>query len=51
MAVRIRGRPFADIVADVVEGVLVANSVPHRGDLSIRRALLDAVERSVLRAA
>ena len=51
VAVRLRGRPFADIVADIVEGVLVANAVPRRGDMSIRRALLDAVERSLLRAA
>ena len=51
VAVRLRGRPFADIVADIVVGVLVANAVPRRGDMSIRRALLDAVERSLVRAA
>jgi hypothetical protein len=51
VAVRLRGRPFADIVADIVEGVLVANGVPRRGDLAVRRNLLAAVERTVLEAA
>jgi hypothetical protein len=51
VAVRLRGRPFADVVADIGEGVLVANDVPRRADLRVRRRLLAAVERSLLRAA
>jgi hypothetical protein len=51
VAVRLRGRPFADVVADVVEGVLVANGVPRRSDMRIRRRLLSAVERCLLEAA
>ncbi len=51
VAVRVRGRPFADVAADVVEGVLVANGIPRGKDLRVRRRLLDAVEASMLRAA
>ena len=51
VAVRIRGRPFADVVADIVEGVLVANGVTRRADPPIRRRLLSAVERSLVEAA
>ncbi len=48
VAVRVRGRPLADVVADVVEGVLVANSVPRAQDLAVRRCLLSAVESATL---
>ncbi len=51
VAVRVRGRAFADVVADVVEGVLVANGIPRGRDLRVRRRLLDAVESSLVRAA
>ncbi len=51
IAVRLRGRPFADVMADVVEGVLVANGVPRGRDLRVRRKLLDAIEATVRRAA
>lgn len=51
VAIRIRDRTFADVVADVVEGVLVANSVPRGADLRIRRRLLAAVEPMARRAA
>jgi hypothetical protein len=44
VAVRLAGRPFADIVADVVAGVLVANAVPLGPDLAVRRRLIEAVE-------
>ena len=50
VAVRIMGRPLADVVADVVEGVLVANGVPLR-DLRLRRRLLMAIEESARVAA
>jgi hypothetical protein len=51
VAVRVRGRPFADVVADIVQGVLVANAVPRRSDRRVRRQLLAAVERSLAQAA
>jgi hypothetical protein len=51
VAVRVRGRPFADVVADIVEGVLVANAIPRRSDRRVRRQLLAAVERSLMQAA
>lgn len=51
VAVRIRDRAFADVVADVIEGVLVANGVPRGHDLRVRRRLLAAVEPLANRAA
>jgi hypothetical protein len=51
IAVVLRGRPFADVAADVVEGVLVANAIPPGPDLRIRRRLLTAVEPVTPRAA
>ena len=51
VAVRVRGRPFADVVADVVEGVLVANGIRGRPEWRVRRRLLAAVERVLVRAA
>jgi len=51
IAVRLRGRTFADVAADVVEGVLVANAVPRGADLRIRRRLLTAIEPVTPRAA
>jgi hypothetical protein len=44
VAVRVRGRPFSDVVADVIEGVLVSNGIPRGRDMRTRRRLLDAVE-------
>ena len=51
VAVRLRGRPFADVVADVVEGVLVANGIRGRPEWRARRRLLAAVEKVFVRAA
>ena len=51
VSVRLRGRPFGDIVADVIEGVIVANSITPRQDLPVRRRLLRAVEREICHAA
>ena len=41
VAVRVRGRPMATVVADMVEGVLVANGLTDRDD--VRARLLAAV--------
>ena len=35
VAVRVRGRPFGDIVADVVEGILVTNRIPRGRDRKV----------------
>lgn len=44
IAVRSRGRPFADVAADVVEGVVVCNGL-HRGqEMRVRRQLLRVLE-------
>jgi len=51
IAIRLRGRPLTDVVADVVEGVLVANAVPRRAQRTMRRQLLAAVERGLVQAA
>src|SRR5271165_5139920 len=51
IAVRLRGRPLTDVVADIVEGVLVANRVPRRSHPRVRRQLLAAVERTLVQAA
>ena len=41
IAVRLAGRPVATVIADMVEGVLVANGVADRDDLRTR--LIQAV--------
>lgn len=41
--VRIRGRPLGLVVADMVEGVLVANHVDGPRLVALRRDLIDAV--------
>ena len=46
IAVRVHGRPPADVVADVIDGVLLANGLEDP-DLVVRRELLAAVEASV----
>lgn len=51
VAVRVRGRAFADVAADVVEGVLVANSIPRTQDLRVRRRLLAVLEPVARQAA
>src|SRR5579872_3534540 len=50
VSIRVAGRPVGDVVADVVEGVLVANGVPHR-DLRLRRQLILAIDASTRAAA
>jgi len=51
VAIRLRHRPFADVVADVVEGVVVANQVPPGQDIKVRCRLLSAVEAIMEQAA
>jgi hypothetical protein len=51
VAVRVRGRPFGDVVADVIEGVLVSNGIPQGRDMRTRRRLLRAVEGLIEAAA
>jgi hypothetical protein len=41
VAVRLRGRSFADVVADMIDGVLAANGLAG-GDAAAVRARLDA---------
>ena len=51
IAVRLRGRPFADVAADVVEGILVANRVVPSHTRKVRRQLLSAIEATMPAAA
>lgn len=43
VSVRVRGRPRCEVVADMVEGVVVANGLRGRPAEAARRALLSAV--------
>ena len=43
VAVAVRGRPFAEVVADMVEGVVVANGLEGVAATRIRTALHEAV--------
>jgi hypothetical protein len=45
VAVAVRDRPFADVAADMVDGVLVANRVGGLSADAVRAALLAAVVR------
>ena len=47
VSVRLRGRPFEAALDDMVEGVLVANSVEPADAVRIRAALEDAVHDEV----
>ncbi|MFP5318227.1 MAG: hypothetical protein ACLGI2_08020 [Acidimicrobiia bacterium] len=40
VAVRVRGRPLADVLVDLVEGVLAANALPEEEAARLRRELL-----------
>jgi hypothetical protein len=51
VAVRLRDRALCDVVADVIEGVIVANRLADPEDVSVRLRLLRAVESEVYRAA
>ncbi len=43
IAVRIRGRAFADIAADMADGVCAANGIRGEARLRLRAVLLDAL--------
>jgi len=43
VSVRLRGRPFADVVADMVDGVLAANRVPASDAPRVRAGLVAAL--------
>ena len=45
IAVRLRGRPFEAIIADMVEGVVVANGLTGSRAAGARLRLLDAASR------
>lgn len=46
VAVRVAGRTFADIDADMVDGVLAANGLVGEAAARLRRTLLDALGAS-----
>jgi hypothetical protein len=43
VAVVLRDRVFAEVLADMVEGVVIANALQEPAAARVRRALLDAV--------
>ena len=43
VAVAMRDRAFTDVLADMVEGIVIANRLQDPAAARIRRALLDAV--------
>src|SRR5580704_731806 len=43
VAVALRDRAFADVLADMVEGIVIANALQEPAASRIRHALLDAV--------
>lgn len=45
VSVRLRDRPFDEVVGDMVEGVIVANGLSGDSGLRARTALLDAARR------
>jgi hypothetical protein len=51
VAVRLRGRPFVAVLADMIEGVLVANGLSGTEATRVRTALWDAVADEAVQAA
>jgi hypothetical protein len=47
VAVRVRGRPLADVAADLVEGVLRANGLDRPAAAAMREPLLAAARHAV----
>jgi len=45
VAVRLHGRPFVAVLADMIEGVLVANRLDGTQATRVRTVLWDAVAR------
>jgi hypothetical protein len=50
VSVRLRARPFSDVVADMVDGVLAANRVPPADAPRLRARLAAALELPVAEA-
>lgn len=44
VAVRVRSRPFADVVADMIEGIIVANGLRGAGAARVRTLLRSAAD-------
>jgi hypothetical protein len=51
VAVRIRGRPFSEVLADMIEGVVVANGLAGARAQTVRSALWLAVDDPAVDAA
>ncbi len=47
VSVRLRGRPFAEVVADMVDGVLAANQVPAADGPRVRSRLVAALDAAL----
>jgi hypothetical protein len=46
VAVRVHGRPLPEVLADMVEGVIVANALGAEAAANVRVALLAAITAS-----
>ena len=46
VAVQLKGRPFTDVAADMVEGVLVVNRLGGEGATRMRPVLAESIESS-----
>ena len=51
VAIHLKGRPWAAVLSDMIEGVVVANALCGRAADQARRAMWSAVESDELRAA
>lgn len=47
VAVRLRGRPLADVASDMVEGVLAVNRLDETAAVRMRPLLLQAVDPAI----
>jgi hypothetical protein len=47
VAIRVRGRPFTDVLVDIVDGVLVANHLDLEDRARVRHTLLSVAESLV----
>jgi hypothetical protein len=43
VSVVLRGRPFGEVLVDMVEGIVIANALQDPAAARVRRTLLDAV--------
>ena len=51
VAVQLKGRPFADVTADMVDGVLVVNRLADEASARMRPVLAEAAEPAAERVA